>query len=191
MATIIETRQDDYLISTDPARLDATAVHAFLTGVYWCQGISKPLVEKALVNSLCFGLYHEDKEQVGLSRVVTDYATYAYLCDVYVLEAHRGKGLGHWMVECIMTHPDFRTCAVSPSPPAMPTASTRPSASPRPRRRSGRWSGMIRTSTSDWRRKPSVASENSRLDRRHKLGIHRALLPAHQPAGGAALRGTA
>ena len=107
-SAIIETRQDDYLISTEPARLDAQAVHAFLSNVYWCAGISRPLLEKALANSLCFGLYHRDKEQVGLSRVVTDYATYAYLCDVYVLEAHRGKGLGHWMVECIMTHPDLQ-----------------------------------------------------------------------------------
>jgi GNAT superfamily N-acetyltransferase len=108
MATIIETHQDEYLISTDPARLDTAAVHTFLTGVYWCAGISKPLVEKALANSLCFGLYHEDEGQVGLSRVVTDYATYAYLCDVYVLDSHRGKGLGHWMVECVMTHPDLQ-----------------------------------------------------------------------------------
>ena len=108
MSTLLETRQDDYLISTDPARLDPAAVHAFLTNVYWCQGISRSLVEKALSNSLCFGLYHRDREQVGLSRVVTDYATYAYLCDVYVLETHRGKGLGHWMVECIMTHPDLQ-----------------------------------------------------------------------------------
>jgi len=108
MHKIIETRQDDYLVSTDPARIDTTAVHAFLTTMYWCHGISKSLTEKALANSLCFGLYHQDKEQVGLSRVVTDYATYAYLCDVYVLEAHRGKGLGHWMVECIMTHPELQ-----------------------------------------------------------------------------------
>src|SRR6202000_2206469 len=109
MATIIETRQDGYLISTDPARLDIAAVHAFLPGGYWCGVISKPLVEKALANSLCFGLYHRDREQVGLSRVVTDYATYAYLCDVYVLDSHRRKGLGHWMVECVMPPPDLQT----------------------------------------------------------------------------------
>jgi GNAT superfamily N-acetyltransferase len=107
MHKIIETRQDDYLMSTDPAKLDAEAVHAFLTNAYWCQGISLALLKKALANSLCFGIYHQDK-QVGLSRVVTDYATYAYLCDVYVLEEHRGKGLGHWMVECIMTHPELQ-----------------------------------------------------------------------------------
>lgn len=107
MHKIVEARQDEYLISTDPAKLDHKAVHAFLTTVYWCEGISLERVSKALDNSLCFGVYHQGK-QVGLSRVVTDYATYAYLCDVYVLEAHRGKGLGHWMVECVMTHPELQ-----------------------------------------------------------------------------------
>lgn len=108
MARIVEARQDEYLISTDPARLDGAAVHAFLTKAYWCAGISRSLLDRALANSLCFGLYYRDREQVGLSRVVTDYSTFAYLCDVYVLETHRGKGLGHWMVECIMTHPDLQ-----------------------------------------------------------------------------------
>lgn len=107
MHKVIEVRQDEYLISTDPAKLDATAVHGFLVTCYWCAGIPKGIVEKALANSLCFGLYHQGK-QVGLSRVVTDYATFAYLCDVYVLEEHRGKGLGHWMVECVMTHPELQ-----------------------------------------------------------------------------------
>lgn len=107
MHKIIETRHDDYLISTDPAKLDLEAIHAALTTAYWSTDISKAVVEKALAHSLCFGLY-QGQQQVGLSRVVTDYATYAYLCDVYVLEAHRGKGLGHWMVECIMTHPELQ-----------------------------------------------------------------------------------
>lgn len=107
MATIYETRQDDYLVSTDPKKLDTAAIHAFLTTAYWSPGIPLAVVQKALANSLCFGLYHQGK-QVGLSRVVTDHATYAYLCDVYVLEAHRGKGLGHWMVECIMSHPELQ-----------------------------------------------------------------------------------
>ena len=107
MAAIYETRQDEYLISTDPEKLDAVTIHAFLTTSYWSPGIPLPVVQKALAHSLCFGLYHQGK-QVGLSRVVTDHATYAYLCDVYVLEAHRGKGLGHWMVECIMAHPELQ-----------------------------------------------------------------------------------
>ncbi|HEU5399164.1 MAG TPA: GNAT family N-acetyltransferase, partial [Gammaproteobacteria bacterium] len=102
-----ETRQEEYLISTDPAKLDPVAVHAFLTTAYWSPGIPLAVVKKALENSLCFGLYHQGK-QVGLVRVVTDHATYGYLCDVYVLEAHRGKGLGHWMVECVMSHPELQ-----------------------------------------------------------------------------------
>ena len=107
MHKVIEAHQDEYLMSTDPKKLDPAAVHAFLTTTHWAPGIPLSLVKKALSNSLCFGLYHKGK-QVGLSRVVTDYATYAYLCDVYVLEAHRGKGLGHWMVECVMTHPELQ-----------------------------------------------------------------------------------
>ena len=107
MHQVHETRQGEYLISTDPGKLDPEAIHAFLKGAYWSVDIPFAVVQKALANSLCFGLYHQGK-QVGLSRVVTDHATYAYLCDVYVLESHRGKGLGHWMVECIMTHPELQ-----------------------------------------------------------------------------------
>ena len=107
MHKVIEVKNDDYMVSTDPARLDAAKVHAFLTTAYWSEGIPLGVVKKALENSLCFGLYHKG-ELVGLSRVVTDYATFAYLCDVYVLEVHRGKGLGHWLVECVMTHPELQ-----------------------------------------------------------------------------------
>jgi GNAT superfamily N-acetyltransferase len=107
MHKLIETRQDEYLISTDPKKLQPEKVHAFLTTAYWSAGIPLAVVKTALSNSLCFGLYHRG-EQVGLSRVVTDYSTFAYLCDVYVLEAHRGKGLGQWLVECVMTHPELQ-----------------------------------------------------------------------------------
>ncbi len=82
-----------YEISTDPARLDAGAIHAYLSRSYWAQGIPLEVVERSLAGSLCFGLYHQGK-QVGLARMITDRATFAYLCDVYVLEDHRGKGLG-------------------------------------------------------------------------------------------------
>lgn len=107
MHKLIETRQDEYLVSTDPAKLQPEKVHAFLKDAYWSPGIPLATVKKALSNSLCFGLYHKG-EQVGLSRVVTDYSTFAYLCDVYVLERHRGKGLGQWLVECVMTHPELQ-----------------------------------------------------------------------------------
>ena len=86
---------DGYEISTDPARLDIAAIHAYLTRSYWSPGIPYAIVERAARNSLCFGVYETaGGKQVGLARVVTDHATFAYLCDVYVLEEHRGRGLG-------------------------------------------------------------------------------------------------
>ena len=85
----------EYDISTDHARLDVAAIHAYLVRSYWSPGIPIDIVERALRNSLCFGAYESGSgAQVGLARVVTDYATFAYLCDVYVLEEHRGSGLG-------------------------------------------------------------------------------------------------
>jgi GNAT superfamily N-acetyltransferase len=94
----------EYSISTDPTRLDVDAIHSYLVRAYWCEGIPRQTLERAIPNSLCFGLFH-GKDQVGLARVITDSATYAYLCDVYVLEDHRGKGLGKWLMECVMAHP--------------------------------------------------------------------------------------
>jgi len=96
----------DYEISTDPTRLDIGAMHAYLTRSYWSPGIPFATVERAARHSLCFGLYEKSSgKQVGLSRVVTDYATFAYLCDVYVLEEHRGRGLGKFMMSAVMAHP--------------------------------------------------------------------------------------
>jgi ribosomal protein S18 acetylase RimI-like enzyme len=98
-----------YEISTDPARLDVTAIHAYLTRSYWSPGIPIGIVERALRHSLCFGAYESaGGTQVGLARVVTDYATFAYLCDVYVLEEHRGFGLAKRMMRELMAHPALR-----------------------------------------------------------------------------------
>ena len=94
-----------YEISADPARLDFNAIHAYLTRSYWSPGIPLAIVEKAARNSLCFGVYEKAGAQVGFARVVTDHATFAYLCDVYVLEAHRGHGLGKRMMREAMAHP--------------------------------------------------------------------------------------
>lgn len=97
---------DGYEISSDPARLDLRAVHAYLTRSYWSPGIPFETVERAARHSLCFGLYERTTgAQVGFTRVVTDHATFAYLCDVYVLEAHRGRGLAKWMMREVMAHP--------------------------------------------------------------------------------------
>ena len=94
-------------VSTDPARIDAGAVHRFLSTSYWAAGIPLEVVERSLRHSLCFGL-HQGAVQIDLARVVTDRATFAYLCDVYVLEAWRGRGLGRWLVRCVWSHPDLQ-----------------------------------------------------------------------------------
>jgi ribosomal protein S18 acetylase RimI-like enzyme len=95
-----------YELSTDPARLDIDAIHAYLTRSYWSHGIPRETVERALRNSVCFGVYASASgQQVGLARVVTDHATFAYLCDVYVLEEHRGQGLSKWLMGAVMAHP--------------------------------------------------------------------------------------
>jgi GNAT superfamily N-acetyltransferase len=97
-------RQGDFLISTDPGLLDIPLVHDFLANrSYWAAGRPLEVVRRALDNSLCFGLYERER-QVGLARVVTDRATFAWLCDVFVLEAYRGRGLAKWLVECVMGH---------------------------------------------------------------------------------------
>lgn len=96
-----------YEISTDPARLDVGAIHAFLTQSYWSPGIPRATVERAIANSLCFGVFCEGR-QVGFARMVTDRTTFAYLCDVYVLEEHRGRGVSKQLMEHVMRHPDLQ-----------------------------------------------------------------------------------
>ena len=97
--------RDGYTVSSDRARLDVDAIHAFLTRCYWSTGIPRETVARALAHSLGFGLYAPDGAQVGFVRVLTDSATFAYLCDVYVLEAHRGRGLGEWLIAFVLADP--------------------------------------------------------------------------------------
>jgi GNAT superfamily N-acetyltransferase len=100
--------RDGFTVSSDPDRLDIAAIHDFLSNQsYWAQGVPLATIEKALAHSLCFGLY-AGTEQIGLARLITDRATYCYFCDVYVLESWRGRGLGRWLVECAMRHPDLQ-----------------------------------------------------------------------------------
>jgi GNAT superfamily N-acetyltransferase len=98
---------DNYSITTDKARLDVTAIHAYLSQSYWSPGIPRAVVERAIANSIAFGLFHGDA-QVGFARVITDKATFAYLADVYVLEAHRGRGLASAMVAAIQAHEELQ-----------------------------------------------------------------------------------
>jgi GNAT superfamily N-acetyltransferase len=102
-----EYRRGDFLISTDRSRLDVDAIHAFLTGCYWAKGIPKDTVTRSIDNSLCFGLYYNG-QQVGFARAITDYATYGYIGDVFVLEPYRGRGLAKWLMECIVSHPSLQ-----------------------------------------------------------------------------------
>ncbi|HXZ39946.1 MAG TPA: GNAT family N-acetyltransferase [Terriglobales bacterium] len=101
---LIESRRGEFLLSTDPERLDVHLIHGFLTEGYWAKGIPFDVVARSVENSLCFGVYAEGK-QVGFARVISDFATYAYIGDVFVLEPFRGRGLGKWMMECVMKHP--------------------------------------------------------------------------------------
>jgi len=102
-----ERHQDGFTVSTDPARLDLDAIHLALSQSYWSAGVPKEIVERGLRGSLCFGLYDQGR-QVGLARVITDAATFAYLCDVYVLPEYRGRGLGKLLVRSVMEHPDLQ-----------------------------------------------------------------------------------
>jgi GNAT superfamily N-acetyltransferase len=103
----MEHRRDGYLISTDPDRLDRAAIWRFLQTSYWSPGIAREVVERAIEHSPVFGLYAPDGAQAGFARAVTDHARFAWLADVFVLEAHRGRGLGVWLVETIVAHPEL------------------------------------------------------------------------------------
>jgi len=125
---VFESRLGEFLISTDPSRQDLDLIHGFLTTCYWAKGISREIVARSIEHSLCFGIYHDvagksplqptpglsgaptsfRAPQVGFARVISDFATFAYLGDVFVLDAYHGRGLGKWMMESIMRHPSLQ-----------------------------------------------------------------------------------
>lgn len=103
-----EWKRDEFVISDDPARLDIKVIHRFLsTESYWAIGRSAEKVQRTIDNSLPFGLYRGE-DQIGFARVVTDYATFAWLADVFVLNEFRGRGLAKWLIEVIVNHPDLQ-----------------------------------------------------------------------------------
>jgi GNAT superfamily N-acetyltransferase len=106
--TFARRREDGYLVSTDRARLDLDAIHGFLRTAYWSEGVTRETVERSIRGSMPFGLYAPDGAQAGFARVVSDRAVFAYLGDVFVLEAHRGRGLGVFLIECVVSHPDLQ-----------------------------------------------------------------------------------
>ncbi len=97
-----------YLVSTERSRLDLDFIHSFLVGAYWSPGVPRDVVERSIANSLPFGLYTSQGRQAGFARAVTDYAQYAYLGDVFVDDSHRGRGLGKFLVGCVLGHPELQ-----------------------------------------------------------------------------------
>lgn len=100
---VYEKRRGNFTVSTNPEQLDIDVIHAFVTRSYWARGIPKELVRRAIENSLCFGLYDNGK-QIGFSRVITDYTRIAYIEDVFVLEEYQRRGLGTWLMECVIDY---------------------------------------------------------------------------------------
>lgn len=107
MKVFVTRTLGEYSISDDPARLDLHAMHDFLRRAYWSEGIPLEVVQRAAQGSLCIGAYDADGAQVGLARFISDYATFCYVCDVYVLEAHRGRGLARAMLTMGLAHPQL------------------------------------------------------------------------------------
>lgn len=100
---------DGFTISSDPSKLQKERIHAFLsTQAYWCLGLPRSVLARAIEGSICFGVYNREDLQVGFARVVTDRATFAWLCDVYIEDAYRGKGLAHRLMEAVMAHPELQ-----------------------------------------------------------------------------------
>jgi GNAT superfamily N-acetyltransferase len=104
-----KTEKDGYMITTDDAAMDVEVIHRYLSvESYWAKGIPTEVVKKSIANSLCFGVFYEGS-QVGFARLVTDKATFAYLADVFILPAHRGKGLSKWLIQTMHAHPEVQT----------------------------------------------------------------------------------
>ena len=100
---IMEWRNGDYIISTDKTKIDLPTVHKFLSESYWAEGIPIELVKRSIDHSLCFGVY-QDQKLIGFARVITDFATFAYLADVFIVQEERGKGLSKWLMKVILAH---------------------------------------------------------------------------------------
>ena len=107
MSPWIESQRESFTISTDPSRLDVDAIADMLSRAYWAKGRPRQKLEHALQNSLVFGLYDGDR-QIGLARVISDYAIFAYLCDVFIHEDYRSRGLGKWLMATVMSHSNLQ-----------------------------------------------------------------------------------
>ena len=107
MTAMVVMEMGRFLISTDRSKLDVDVVHKFLARSYWAEGIPRETVERSIENSLCFGVY-DNARQIGFARVISDFTTYAYVADVFILEPYRERGLGKELMASIMAHPDLQ-----------------------------------------------------------------------------------
>jgi GNAT superfamily N-acetyltransferase len=107
MNPIIETRRENLLISTDPARLDLDAMLDMFSRSYWAKGRTREVIARYIQHSLVFGVYDGEK-QIGMARIISDYTTFAWLCDVFIDEDYRGHGLGKWLMETILSHSELK-----------------------------------------------------------------------------------
>jgi GNAT superfamily N-acetyltransferase len=104
----LEYRRGEYSINTEQAKLDLPFIHGFLSELsYWARGRTYTKVEQSIRHSLCFGVY-VGQRQIGFARVVTDYTSFAWLCDVFIVDSHRQQGLSKWLVQCVTSHPELR-----------------------------------------------------------------------------------
>lgn len=106
------SRRGNFTISTDPEKLDASVVHNYLSNQsYWAKGVSFDQVARSMQYALCFGVYADDidgEKQIGFARVISDFTTFAYISDVFILESFQGQGLGKWLVEFLLSHPELQ-----------------------------------------------------------------------------------
>ena len=104
---LVEQHRGDLVLSTDRRRIEVDRVLAMLVAAHWGGAMTRPVLERAIENSVCVGVYEASGRQIGFARAVSDLATYAYLTDVIVGEDVRGRGIGAWMMEAMVAHPDL------------------------------------------------------------------------------------
>jgi GNAT superfamily N-acetyltransferase len=98
-----------YTVSTDRSRLEIAVIHRFLRESYWAANIPRDIIVRSIEGSISYGIYHDaDGEQVGFGRVITDGATFAYVADVFVIDPHRARGLGSWLIRCMLMTPELQ-----------------------------------------------------------------------------------
>ena len=177
----------NYTLSDDPARLDLAAMHRYLQGAYWSQGLPLEVLERAVQGSLCIGAYEERGTQVGLARFISDFATFCYVCDVYVL---RGTAAAAWRARCWRWRSHIRACrdcGAGTSSPATRTRCTATADSPRSRSLKGTWNARALTSTGSAER---AARRRARPPQPHlKVFATPATKPRRGPAANARAAG--